>query len=127
MLIDFSKGREPACSRLLEMIEAGDDLGVCPINIAEFYAGVPREQRALWDEFLSSLCYWEIGLESARQAGCFRYDFARKGIVISTADSLVASVAIEWNAFSSPLAHDVDATPSRGYHSQSEQLSRNNQ
>lgn len=93
-LIDFSKGREPARTRLLEMIDAGDELGVCPVNVAEFYAGVPPAQRDLWDEFFSSLGYWEIDLGTAREAGCFRYDFARKGVALSTADTLVASVAL---------------------------------
>src|SRR5438093_2631371 len=78
-LIDFSKNREPARSKILEMINSADELAVCAINVAEFYAGVPAEKRAIWDEFISSLRFWDISRETARQAGIFRHDFARKG------------------------------------------------
>ena len=44
-LIDFSKGRQPASSRILRMFEAGDEVGVCAIVVAEFYAGLVPEQR----------------------------------------------------------------------------------
>lgn len=43
-LIDFSKGREPARTRIPQMIAAGDELAVCAVNVAEFYAGVQPEQ-----------------------------------------------------------------------------------
>lgn len=92
-LIDFSKGREPARSRLLAMIEAGDELGVCAINVAEFYTGIPSDQRAVWDEFIGALSYWDITHEAAARAGHDRYDFARKGQTLSVADALIAAVA----------------------------------
>lgn len=92
-LIDFSKGREPAQSRIMSMIDAGDELGICAINVTEFYAGIPQEERALWDEFVGSLAYWEITWDIARQAGYLRYDFARRGQILSTTDTLVAAVA----------------------------------
>jgi predicted nucleic acid-binding protein len=97
-LIDFSKGREPARSRILQMIEAGDELGVSPVNIAEFFAGVPPSQRTVWGEFMDSLHYYEISSEAARQAGIFRHDFARKGATLSTMDALIAAVAQERQA-----------------------------
>lgn len=67
-LIDFSKGREPACTRILEMVDAGDEVGVCPINIAEFYAGLPPEVQPVWDDFFASLTYWPISRPAAMQA-----------------------------------------------------------
>lgn len=97
-LIDFSKNREPARSRVLAMIEAGDELGVCAINVAEFYSGIPPEQRFTWDEFIGSLRYWGITRDAARQAGRFRYEFAQKGIMLSTTDALIAAVAQERGA-----------------------------
>ncbi len=92
-LIDFSKAHEPAHARIQQMIDAGDELAVCAINVAEFYAGLPPAQRAIWDRFLGALVYWDISREDARQAGVWRYEFARKGIVLSTTDTLVAAVA----------------------------------
>ena len=97
-LIDFSKGREPARSQIPSMIDAGDDLGVCGVNIAEFYSGLSATQRALWDEFVNALHYWGISAQAAKQAGIWRYDFARRGVTLSTTDSLIAGVAFEVQA-----------------------------
>lgn len=91
-LIDFSKGREPAKSKVLEMIESSE-VGVCAINVAEFYTGLPLEKRKVWEEFFNSLLYWNIDLETAKLAGCFRSDFAKKGQPLTTTDTLVAATA----------------------------------
>jgi predicted nucleic acid-binding protein len=97
-LIDFSKGREPVRSRMLGLIAAGDELGVCPVNITEFYAGLPAAQQPTWDAFFASLQYWDITRNAAVQAGVWRYVYARAGIAISTADAMVAAVAYEQRA-----------------------------
>ena len=97
-LIDFSKGREPAYSLVRRFIENGDEAGVSPINVAEFYSGLAPTQWDVWDEFFEPLILWPISLDAARKAGRFRYDFARKGISLSTTDTLVAAVALEHRA-----------------------------
>ena len=40
VLIDFSKDAEPATSWVLAHVDAGDELGISPINVAEFFAGL---------------------------------------------------------------------------------------
>ncbi len=97
-LIDFSKGREPASSLILGMIDAGDELGVCSVSVAEFSTGLPPAQRDRWDEFFAALHYWEISRAGARQAGIWRYEFAQKGTPLMTTDLLVAAVAHENHA-----------------------------
>ena len=94
-LIDFAKGYEPAHATLVQLVEAGDELGVCPVNLAEFYAGLEPSQYPLWDEFFAALGYWPISPGSARQAGVWRYSYARQGTPLSTADTLIAAVALE--------------------------------
>lgn len=96
-IIDFSKGREPATSRILEMINT-EDVGICAINAAEFFTGLPVEKRKEWEEFFSSLLYWNISQKAATQAGCFRYDFQKKGKQLTTTDTLIAAVAIQEDA-----------------------------
>jgi tRNA(fMet)-specific endonuclease VapC len=93
ILIDFSKGQEPARSQILAWIRGGEELGVCPVNVAEFYAGLPAPDRPVWAAFLRRLRYWEISWAAAQQAGIWRYDFARRGGALSTADTLVAAAA----------------------------------
>lgn len=92
-LIDFSKGREPARSRILQMIAAGHEVGICAVNVAEFYSGLPAVQRARWQPFLSSLLYWDIPLTIATRAGIDRFDLARAARTISATDALIAAVA----------------------------------
>jgi tRNA(fMet)-specific endonuclease VapC len=97
-LIDFSKGREPAFSLIRRFIENGEEVGVSPINVAEFYSGLAPSQYPVWDEFFEPLILWPISLGAARKAGRFRYDFAREGVSLSTTDTLVAAVALEHRA-----------------------------
>jgi predicted nucleic acid-binding protein len=93
-LIDFSKGAEPQASRLLALLEDSDhDVGVCAVIVAEFMAGVVADQRESWQRFLGTLMYWGTPLDAALRAGRERYDYARQGQQITTADSLIAGAA----------------------------------
>jgi predicted nucleic acid-binding protein len=47
-LIEFSKRREPASSRILSWIDEGETVGVCAITVAEFAAGLSPEQLVAW-------------------------------------------------------------------------------
>jgi predicted nucleic acid-binding protein len=75
------------------MIDAGDELGVCAINVAEFYSGVPEDARDLWDEFFASIGYWHITQDIARRAGLLRHEYSQIGRALSTTDTLIAAVA----------------------------------
>jgi predicted nucleic acid-binding protein len=97
-LIDFSKGWEPACTHIRAWIAGTDEVGICPIGIAEFYTGLRPADRRAWATFLGALQYWGISREAARQAGAWRYDFARQVIALSTTDTLLAAVAVEQGA-----------------------------
>jgi predicted nucleic acid-binding protein len=97
-VIDLSKRREPAFSRILAWIDQGETVGVCAITVAEFAAGLSVEQLSEWEEFLSSLTYWEISLHAAVRAGQDRYSFARQGKAISITDCLVAACSRELDA-----------------------------
>jgi predicted nucleic acid-binding protein len=98
ILIDFSKGREPAFSFVHRAIAHRDDLGVTPINVAEFYAGLRPEDIPTWDAFFEPLEFWPLSREAAKQAGRWRYDFARRGQSLPTTDTLVAAVALQHRA-----------------------------
>lgn len=95
VLVDFSKGREPALSRILKMVESGDELGVCATIVGEFYSGLAPQQRARWDDFFEAMRFWAESREAARQAGIWRYEFARKGTPLAITDLLIGAVANE--------------------------------
>lgn len=98
VLIDFSKDYEPTKSALLELVYNKEKLAICAITVAEFYTGIIPEAREKWDRFIKELVYWDISLDAAKRAGHYRYMFAKRGITISTTDSLIAAVAYENNA-----------------------------
>jgi len=92
-LIDFSKGFPQATRRITQLLNQGNDLGVCAINITEFYAGIVPGVEPQIDAFLEALAYWPITRATAQQAGIWRHDYARRGQTLSTTDTLVAATA----------------------------------
>jgi predicted nucleic acid-binding protein len=80
------------------MIDTGEELGICAINVAEFYSGVPVSERTIWDDFIGALAYWEITRDGATKAGHDRHGFLQRGQTLSTTDALVAAVAREQQA-----------------------------
>ena len=98
VVISFSKQREPAYSWLLGRVRSSDDLGVCDIVVAEFFAGLPPADRSGWESFFDAMFFWETSPEAARRAGRYRYQFARQGLAIATSDALIAAVAVDVQA-----------------------------
>lgn len=97
-LIDYSKGAEPATSSILSWINANDVVSVCPITVAEFYAGLTPELSSRWKPFIASLPYWPISRDAAMQAGQYRFSLAQVGFRIATTDALLAAIAISRGA-----------------------------
>jgi predicted nucleic acid-binding protein len=95
ILIHFSKGRNPEFSWVSAALTSGEDVGVCAINVAEFFAGIAPVDHPRWRRFFDSLSFWPLSQSAARRAGSLRYDFARRGHILSTADTLLAAVAEE--------------------------------
>jgi predicted nucleic acid-binding protein len=98
VLIDISKGFEPSRSKIRDLISSGAQLAVCSVSVAEFATGLSAEERPQWLEFINTLLYWDVSAEAAWQAGVWRYDFARRGIQLSTTDALVAATAWQHGA-----------------------------
>jgi hypothetical protein len=55
MLIEVARGREPIRSRRLAMIAAGEELGICAVQLVGFYAGQALGQQPIWDAFFDTL------------------------------------------------------------------------
>jgi tRNA(fMet)-specific endonuclease VapC len=97
-LIDFARGLEPSTECLKQLLASGDEIGVCPVTVAELFAGLQPHRHHDWHTLLSTLLFWPISYTASVQAGTWRYAFARQGIQISVTDSLVAAVADEVGA-----------------------------
>jgi predicted nucleic acid-binding protein len=98
VLIDYSRGIEPATSTILGWIDGTDTVAVCAITVAEFYAGLMEAQASSWTPFFASLPYWHISRVAAMRAGEYRHRFARAGHSLTTTDALLAAVAVEQGA-----------------------------
>ena len=98
VLIDASKDLEPATSWLTRALSGTDEIGTSAVTMAEFFAGLRPEEREGRFPFLDLIRCWEVTCEVARQAGIYRYTYARRGVTISTTDALIAAVAIDVGA-----------------------------
>ena len=92
-LINFSRGTEPARSRLLYLIDGDDEVGVCAVSVAECSAGLAPDGRPEWEPFQGALRYWDITRDTVIRAGGYRHASARSGQAISLPDALIAAVA----------------------------------
>jgi predicted nucleic acid-binding protein len=76
------------------LVQDGNILACCAINVAEIYAGMRLKEEAKTTHFLASLDYYPVTFSVARLAGELKRDFGRKGTTLSLTDSLIAAVAI---------------------------------
>lgn len=97
-LIDYLRGRREMVELLAGMADSGHELGVCSINVAELYSGLNEKHRTVAGKLVDSLEYWEATHDTARIAGMYRFDYARKGITLATTDALVAAIAVSRGA-----------------------------
>lgn len=98
VLIDISKEVQPISSHIEALLRGPDVVGVCSINVAEFFGGLAPAERAPWFAFVDRLTYWEISAVTASEAGILRYASARQGRTLSTQDALIAATAIQAGA-----------------------------
>ena len=98
LLVDHLRGREEAVELVDTLALDGHRLGVCCVSITELYSGLGQHERAAADDFTDGLEYYDISREIAKEAGRYRYEFARRGTALSTADTLIAATAIAQGA-----------------------------
>jgi predicted nucleic acid-binding protein len=76
-----------------ESIARGETLVVCPLVVAELYAGALVPERLYWDTVISALGVEPEVLEDGRDAGIRRFDLALRGIQVGVQDAVIAAVA----------------------------------
>lgn len=98
IVIDISKDIEPATSMVRQLMVSGHGTGIIDVIVAEFFSGIQPADRGRWETFVQAYDFWETTYNAAVRAGEYRYFYARRGISISTQDSLIAAVAVEMGA-----------------------------
>lgn len=98
VLIDWLRGVPEAKSRLESLALEGEPIAVNAISVSEVFSGLAEKHRPLIDELLGSYQYWTITEPVAKQAGSYRYQFARQGIQLSVTDTILAAHAVSRDA-----------------------------
>ena len=93
-LIDYFRGRRGIIELMNTLANQGHILGVCSITVAELYAGLSEEERSGANRLIDAMDYHDVSREIAKEAGRYRYEFARRGTSLSTTDTLFAATAI---------------------------------
>src|SRR4051794_39877303 len=89
-VIDYFQDRGATRVRIEAMLDAGDELALCPITVTELYSGLSKPNEARWQPFLSVLTYWSISREVATQAGIDRKAAAESGRTLPLTDAMIA-------------------------------------
>lgn len=97
-VIDFLKGIQSTTVFIQALPNHGHIACSCDIVISEVYAGLAPHEGAAAQQFLSTLYFLPTTEAAAQQSGIWRYAFARRGVTLSTTDTLIAAVAAEHGA-----------------------------
>jgi len=92
-IIDYLTGVQTTVNFIRNLHQQGDLLCVCDVVIAEVYAGLRPQDRGKAQPLMNAFYFLQTGPEAAQQAGEWRYDYARRGVAISTTDVLIAATA----------------------------------
>ncbi len=93
VLVDYSKGVSAVVAQLQAWATGNNDVGICGMQVAEYYSGIAPADRREARTFLSAFLRWPISETAALYAGMYRHDFARMGVQIATPDAVIAGVA----------------------------------
>lgn len=89
----------PTSVAFIQSLRSGTDiLCTCDVVLAEVYSGLRPRDTARVQLLLRSLLFLPTSPEAARQAGEWRYAFARQGVALPTTDCLIAATAYEHQA-----------------------------
>ena len=97
IIIDYLRNDSRKVEYLEKLLQGGSLLHSCEITVAETFSGMYENERALTEEFISSLHYLTLGEKTARKAGEFRHSYRSKGKQLTLADALIASISIDNN------------------------------
>jgi predicted nucleic acid-binding protein len=95
VLVDALNNKGGRRAWLRELVLQGHRLACCAITLSEVYSGMRPHEARQTDDFLSALAWYGTSRAIARRAGCLRFEWARQGVTLSLADTLIAATALE--------------------------------
>ncbi|HLZ70527.1 MAG TPA: type II toxin-antitoxin system VapC family toxin [Dehalococcoidia bacterium] len=97
-IIDYLKGVASSVAFILSLGATGHTLATTGVVVGEVSSGLHPQDRPAGEQLLDSLIYLPTSRNAARQAGLWRYTFARQGIALAMTDALIAATAREHGA-----------------------------
>ena len=97
-VIQFLKGDAQASQLVGELYRQDDLLCTCAVVMTEVYSGLRPLDLPQGDELLLSMPFLTSTPQIGRQAGLWRYEFARRGVHLSAPDCLIAATAYHHRA-----------------------------
>lgn len=92
-VIDYLLNVSASVALIKSLADEGSELCSCQVVLAEVYSGVRPQERGLAETFLNALTFLPSTPGIGRQAGSWRYEYARRGIALSVPDMLIAATA----------------------------------
>ena len=97
-LIDYLNGVPASVSLVRGLFNQGEQLCLCDVVIAEVWAGLSETAESKALALTEPMDFLLAAPQISRQAGRWRYEYARRGIALSTTDVLIAAIAFAHNA-----------------------------
>src|SRR3984957_6149735 len=94
VIIDVINNKKNRRRLLYDLIEQGNTLACCPINITEVYAGLRPQEEQNTKAFLHSLELYPLTRPVAELAGLLKRDHSKKGQTLNLGDVLIAATAL---------------------------------
>lgn len=96
VLIDLLRHREEAVAQVRDLALRGFTLAICPITVAELYAGMRKGEEQGMEELLSAFQWLPLTRDVARKAGEMVASKRRAGRTHSLDDMMIAATAIHY-------------------------------
>jgi tRNA(fMet)-specific endonuclease VapC len=94
VIIDAINNKKNRRQLLRGLLEQGNILACCPINIAEVYAGLRPKEEESTRNLLESLQLFPLTWPVAELAGRLKRDYSQKGQTLNLGDVLIAATAL---------------------------------
>ncbi len=96
VLIDTLNGKRGQKEMLMNLVRQGHRLACCAVTVSELFSGIRPADLPKVETFISALSWQPTTPAIARRAGRWRHDYARQGVVLALADTLIAATAVEY-------------------------------
>ena len=94
VIIDAINNKKGRRQLLRDLLNQGNSLACCPINITEVYAGLRPNEEASTKAFLSSLDLFPMTRPIGELAGLLKRDCREKGQTLNLGDVMIAATAL---------------------------------